>query len=630
MAPDNQRGGPGGGRGGGPGGRGGGGDRDRGPGGGGRGRGDRGDRGRGGGRGGRDRDREGGGGASYRIVNELSSLEKALGKNDLPGQKASLDQILRAIRPLHLKSIEDLDLGTRGKLITSLLRVTRQAKPPQPAPPAPAGSEEPPKPEEAPPPAEAAAAPPAAEEAPPAEAEAPAEATPPAEAAAPAEAATPAEPAAAEAAPAPPTPPAPPAKSPEQQKHDDYVDAMFLVGRIWRAAGEKDRADAAFTLSGRSAPQRDEEPESKARPPREEGKKRDRPDRPERPDRKERRGREPREGAPPLPVLTGDWKEQVQKLVELGRTRDAGRILERQKEHAEAAKLFEQGGDLKGALRNFLAANDKENSKRLIAALPPTESGPIIEKSQAHEILMEWYVDKGDFENVARLYERARQFDQAGLAWERAGKLAPARKAYERARDLAAAGRIRSLEVNQLVQKGDRFGAAQLLVTSGQKDRAVEILKELPAPKAYHFLQRVKLDDEAKKLGDAELAKAEAEGKPEQRAKWLDIVGRTLEAAQVFEQAGRPGRASLLHEKLGDVAKAAQLAEAAQEHERAAALYLKVGDAASAERMKAAAAAAPPKPPPAADAPAAGEETPADAPPPEQAAEGAAPRQESQ
>src|SRR5207244_4313173 len=97
--------------------------------------------GRGGGRG-RDDKRGGAGSQGYRVVNELGSLEKALTKADYGAQLHSLEEVLKALRPMRLRSIDGLDLGTKGKLLTSLLRVGRQPKPPEEAaPPAQAPAE---------------------------------------------------------------------------------------------------------------------------------------------------------------------------------------------------------------------------------------------------------------------------------------------------------------------------------------------------------------------------------------------------------------------------------------------------------------------------------------------------------
>src|SRR5439155_19934056 len=63
------------------------------------------------------------------IVGELSALEKALSKGDFSAQRGSLDALLQTLRPMHLKSLEGLEPNARGRLITSLLRVSRQPRP---------------------------------------------------------------------------------------------------------------------------------------------------------------------------------------------------------------------------------------------------------------------------------------------------------------------------------------------------------------------------------------------------------------------------------------------------------------------------------------------------------------------
>ena len=97
----------------------------------GRGGGGRGDRGGPGGRGGRgDRRRDGpGGGAGGRVVPELSVLEKALAKGDFAAELQPLDSVVKVLRQARARSLQDLDMDTRGRLITTLSRVARQTKP---------------------------------------------------------------------------------------------------------------------------------------------------------------------------------------------------------------------------------------------------------------------------------------------------------------------------------------------------------------------------------------------------------------------------------------------------------------------------------------------------------------------
>jgi hypothetical protein len=583
------------------------GDRGRGPGGGGPGgpggRGPGGPRGRGDRRGDRGRDERRGefGGASHRILSELPALEKALSAADLSKQKTTLEQILKALRPMRLKSLEDLDANTRGRLLTTLVRVQRQARP--------ANLEELA--------ARKSPAPPPAEPAPPATGSA-AEAAPPDTAAdgVPGDAAAQsAEPdsgvAAAEtvehaadevsevaapsdetAAPAPPT-----EEGAEVGKAHAYQEVLFLAGQVWRAAGERDRAQAAFELSGRPPPARDEPVEAVAR---EKPERRDRPPRGERgprppqpapaaapnEGRRERAVRSAHRATEPVNLpIGGNWQEVAADYENQGRTRDAARVHERNQSWAEAARLFELGANPREALRCAIAARDGDAARRLARSIPLDQARTALEKANAFEILMELYVHAQDFENVAKLYERARQFDQAGLAWERSGKFAAARKAYERARDFKAATRMRNMEVDKLVERGDRLGAAQILVQAGRKQEAVAVLLALPPFKAYKFLERLKLDEAAKALAGRELLKSTEEKKIASRARWLELLDDNAQAAQAWAEASRPDRASVCNEKAGNLGLAAEQAEAVQDYDRAQDLYRRAGDAANMERV---------------------------------------------
>ncbi|MDX2014959.1 MAG: DEAD/DEAH box helicase [Myxococcaceae bacterium] len=521
--------------------------------------------GKGRGRGGRDGDRgdrrggKGGGGAAYRVVNELSALEKALTKGDYAAQKQSLDDIVKGVKGLRLKSLNDLDMGSRGKLLTTLMRVARQ-----------------PKKDVAP-----AEAPPA--EAPPAEA-APADA--PAEGAAPAEAAP------AEA----PKPPAAPVTT--------WSDVLFTTGLVWSAANETERANAAFESAGRKptaselaalatpeapvADDRGRRGDRRDGSPGKRGERRERGDRPERRDRPERGPRGDKERRfEPAPAATGNWALDARNFEEAGRTRDAGRLHEANQSFTEASRLYEIGGDFKSALRNAARAKDSARITALSAKLTPDEVTLQLEKAEAWELLMELYVQKGDFAKVAALYERALQFDQAALAWERAGKLSVARRCYEKAKDFAAANRVRDLEVTKLVERGDRLGAATILMGVGRSADAIELLKPLPGPKAYAFMLKLKLNAEAAAFAAEALAKAEAEGNLQSKARWLETMGKHEAAAEAYLAANRKDRASAMFEHLGQFAKAAELAEAAGQLDKAQALFGKAGDAANVERVKA-------------------------------------------
>jgi tetratricopeptide (TPR) repeat protein len=364
--------------------------------------------------------------------------------------------------------------------------------------------------------------------------------------------AAPGETAAAALAPEVPAAPKPP---PVDPKLAAYQDAMYLVGSIWRAVGEESRAALAFSSSGRRADQVE---------------------------------------AVKILKRTGDWREEATVLESQKRPRDAARIYEQHGAQADAARLFDAGGDLKSALRCALAGKDMDGARRLVKALAPAESQPILEKAGAWELLMEHYVGTGDFDNVARLYERARQFDQAALAWERAGKLSNARKAYERSRDSKGSARVRDLEVDKLIARGDRLGAAVLLLGAGQRERAVETLVALPAPKAFRFLQKAKLDAEAIELAKKEVALAEGANKPSDKARWLEMLGDVSAAAEAWEKAERRDKALALYEQAGNWQRAAELAEGLSQHDKAVELFHRAGDKVNAARVEALPKVAPP------------------------------------
>src|SRR5262249_56809742 len=95
---------------------------------------------------------------------ELSVLEKALSTGDSARQRPPREEFLRQLKPLRLSSLEGLDFNTRGRVLTTLLRVGRQKQPPEPAPaPSVVPAEENARPDEVPPAAPASSeAPPAA------------------------------------------------------------------------------------------------------------------------------------------------------------------------------------------------------------------------------------------------------------------------------------------------------------------------------------------------------------------------------------------------------------------------------------------------------------------------------------
>ncbi len=498
--------------------------------------------------------------ASEEIRSQLPLLEKAFSQRDFPRQKVPLEEILKHLRPLHLTSIEQLDFSTRGRLLTTLLRVGRQPPPAvQVAQPM----------AQAPERRDSSALEPSGDVA--AEPSGDVAAEPSGDVAAEPSGDVTAEPSGNVAAE---TPSAANDKKPSGEAASAYADVMFLLGMTWRALGDEQRAAPAIAASGRSEhpapvtrPQAaDPAPEAGAR----------------------LASRAPAVGGRPAERLK-DWREEAQLLEQQRQTRNAARLHERHQSYLEAVRLYELAGDLLSALRSALAAKDSAVGKRLLKRIPIDAARPVLEKAKGYDWLMEHYVEAGDFQNVARLYERARQFDQAALAWERGGSLSNARKAYESANDSSNAQRARALEVEELVRRGDRLGAASLLMGEGRKDKAVEILLGLPAPKAFRFLLKLRLPEEALALARKQIQEAESNQKPSEAARWLEWVGDFLAAAQAWERADRKDKALAMYEQVGQWQRAGELAQALGQKEKAADLYGRAGDPAAVERMQASA-----------------------------------------
>jgi len=55
---------------------------------------------------------------------------------------------------------------------------------------------------------------------------------------------------------------------------------------------------------------------------------------------------------------------------------------------ADAARLFEAGGDLRSALRAALAGKDNDTARRLMATVPAEQLAQVLEKAGSYELLI--------------------------------------------------------------------------------------------------------------------------------------------------------------------------------------------------------------------------------------------------
>lgn len=414
---------------------------------------------------GHDRPATGRSGAEYAALAVLHELERPLTTGDLEGQKIAFTKILERVKPLHLKSIEELDFDCRTRLFTALLRAGRQ--------------------------------PAAADEA----------------------------------------------------KETARKDLMFLLGDIWRALGDESRGAKLYAESGRTAP------------------------------------------ALQLLQASGEWQQAAALHRREGRPLDAARILEQHEDWSGAFAAFREANDLRGWLRTALKAKDLDEARKAAKMLPLKAARELLFKAKFGDLFLELLAEKGDWNEIALLYERSEQWADAGQAFEKVGKLARAAEAWSKAGDLAAAARCLDSAVKDRLGHGDAVGAGEVLRRAGQVERAAQLVVEARPEMGFQWLQKAGLD--AKALEFARARAQERSATPALAAVWLERAGEMPLAAQAFLDGNRPADAARLWESLGDWERAGEAAARAGQTDRAVDLLRRGGVGDPEERVQRLAPSAP-------------------------------------
>ncbi len=543
-------------------------------------------------------------GGAYRVGTEISAVEKALTKSDFVSMEESLRSVHQALRGMRLRSLDALESAIKGKLITTLARVSRAPRPAEKNPStSDAASEVPGESAEVPAPADevSATAPLPTREAlastngegsngepPPATTGVSQESGTVNEAVelglegdrAPNLAGSPSEgidaptigseSSLADGSP-PVLQPAPGAAATESQQ-SPWEKSQYVVGLIWSSMNEGERASSAFARSGK-----DPEPQDLAPHP---------------PDSASEAATAPSHGRPKMrpasrrETRSADSRRSARSPNPRSVDASGAMALEKAGAFAEASAMFEAEGDLESALRCAARVDDATRCIALASRLSPPKVASAYRAAQSWQRLMDYHAALGDYEAVAQLYERARQYDQAGLAWERAQKFGSAKVAFERAGDLVSANRVRDRDVEDRLRRGDRVGAAAVLMSVGRKSEALKALEGLPPAQIIHAMQRLKLHEEATAYSRGELARAQAAGDLARQGQWLEVLGNRKEAIERYLEAGLRDRAARVHAKGGDYRSAAKLMAAANSYRRAAEYFQKAGDGSEAQRMR--------------------------------------------
>lgn len=330
----------------------------------------------------------------------------------------------------------------------------------------------------------------------------------------------------------------------DAEKEAKRKEVLSLLGEIWRALGDERRAGLLFAASGKS------------------------------------------ESAIKALEQSGEWQEVAGLHLKEGRALEAARLLEQKGEHAQALKAYKEAGDQRGWLRSALLSKDLEEVKKAAGALPLKAVRDLLFKHHQGDLYLDILAGRGEWLEIASLYERAEQFADAAQAFERGSRLTRAAETWRKAGNLQEMERCAGEEAKARQGRKDLIGAGEVLRKFGFVDRAVELVREAYPQVAFKWMQEGAKDAEAVDFAKAQARRSAGEGKPAEEATWLERAGELGLAAEAQERAGAFGEALRIWEQLGEWEKAGEAAARAGEKARALELLNRAGVAEAEARVE--------------------------------------------
>ncbi len=331
---------------------------------------------------------------------------------------------------------------------------------------------------------------------------------------------------------------------PDAEKEAKRKEVLSLLGDVWRALGDERRAGLLFAASGKS------------------------------------------ESAIKALEQSGEWQEVAGLHLKEGRALEAARLLEQKGEHAQALKAYKEAGDQRGWLRAALLSKDREEILKAAGALPLKAVRDLLFKHGQGDLYLDILAGRGEWLEIASLYEKAEQFADAAQAFERGQRLTRAADTWRKAGNLVEMERCAGEEAKARQGRRDFIGAGEVLRKFGFVDRAVELVKEAYPQVAFKWLQEAGKDAEAVGFARAQAKKCAEAGKPGDEAPWLERAGELGLAAEASERAGAFGEALRIWEQMGEWEKGGDAAARAGEKARAVELLKRAGVAEAEARVE--------------------------------------------
>ena len=243
-----------------------------------------------------------------------------------------------------------------------------------------------------------------------------------------------------------------------------------------------------------------------------------------------------------------------------------------------------RGGKPRGSKIERQAEALARRGARLEAADLCYEHGLLDAAARHYEQAQEWVRAAEVRHDQNRFLEAAELYGKAGR-WEAAGTIWAAQRQFQRAAECYAKGGRTSVAGEMYEKAGEHGRAGECFTEAGFHRQAAQCYVRAQSwEEAARALERV-LEEESPRLASAEESRKDHRKLVLQAARLYEEAGRPEAALAVLERGGCPAQAAEIAMRLEQFAKAAELFQRARDGLRAAQALQRLGDRKAAARM---------------------------------------------